>query len=482
MAQSKYGVTADGFVRPRLPEVKAEIEAELTEALGVPINTRPDSVFGQLIGVWSEREAILWETAEAVYYAMYPHTAEGVSLVNSVAFTGVRPISAEKTSLIETCYGVNNTTIPAGSRIKSAVDEAITLSSTTNSKISLQAASYTDITLLSVAADTLYTVTIDGTTYSYTSTAGDTATSILISLAAQMSAIDGIADVNNNHFIITRTDQRGSYAISLSTNMQPIEVGTPIEFLCDSYGSIDPAIGTITQIVTQIAGWNRCINNAAAVVGRDNETDTGLRQRYGRGVYRKGAALIEAIAAKIYEDVDGVTAAITFENDTDEIDSDGRPPHAIEVVVQGGDEATIAKTIWQNKAPGIQTFGTTAVDIYDSQGVKKTIKFNRPLAKKVWIKVQIAKNTDEDFPGDTPSQVQQSIYTEGLEYTIGKDVVLQRFAGTIYKNTIGIGYVTITAAVSETVPAAEDYTTNNIAISPREIADFSLDRIEVTVL
>lgn len=481
MVQSKYGVTLEGFVRPRLPDIKAELESQLAEALGVAINTRPDSVFGQLIGVWAEREAVLWETAEQAYYAMYPHTAGGVSLTNAVAFTGMRPIAAEKTSLVATCYGVNNTVIPDGSRIKSAVDGAITLSSTTNSKISLQAASYADIILLTVAAGTLYTVTIDGTTYGYTAAGSDTAASILAGLATQVSAINGTAAVTNNHLIITKNDQCGSYAISLSTNMQVAEVGTPIEFLCDSYGSINPAIGTVTLIVSQIAGWDRCKNNVAAIVGRGDETDTELRQRYGRSVYRKGAALVEAIAAKIYEDVDGVSATIIFENDSDIVDADGRPPHSIEVVVQGGDNAEIAKKIWQNKAPGIQTFGATSVDIYDSQGVKKTIKFNRPVAKKVWLKVQLTKNSDEDFPGDTPGQVQQAIYAEGLTYTIGKDVVLQRFAGTIYKNTIGIGYAYITAVVSDTPPPASTYTVNNIAISPREIADFSLERIEVTV-
>lgn len=482
MAQTKYGVTLEGFARPRLPEIKAELENELADALGVAINTRSDSLFGQLIGVFAEREATLWETAEAIYYSMYPHTAEGVSLANAVAFTGVRPINAEKTALIETCYGLNNTVIPAGSRIKSAVDEAIAFSSVKSSKISLQATSYADITLLTVAPNALYTVTIDGTTYSYTANVGDTAASILASLATKMTAINGVANVVNNHLIFIRNEQRGNYAISLSTNMQAVEVGTPIEFLCDSYGSINPAIGTVTQIVSQIAGWNRCKNNVAAVVGRNNETDTELRQRYGRSVYRKGAALIEAISAKLYEDVDGVTAAITFENDTDSIDDDGRPPHSIEVVVQGGDDVEIAKTIWRNKAPGIRTFGNTSVEIYDSQGVKKTIKFNRPLAKKVWIKVQLNKDNEEDFPGDTPNQVQRAIYTEGLGYKIGKDVILQRFAGTIYKNTIGIGYVTITAVVSDTSPTAGAYTTNNIPVSPREIADFSLERIEVTVL
>jgi uncharacterized phage protein gp47/JayE len=262
--------------------------------------------------------------------------------------------------------------------------------------------------------------------------------------------------------------------------MHAIEVGTPVEFLCDSYGSIDPAVGTVTQIVTQISGWNRCNNNVAAVVGRDNETDTKLRQRYGRSVYQQGAAQVDAIQAALLE-LEGVTAARVFENDTDVIDADGRAPHSIEAVVMGGDVVVIAKTIWLKKAP-VGTNGSVIVEIYDSQGVKKTIKFNRPIAKKVWLKVQIAPNTDEDFPGDTPSQVQQAIYSEGVGYTIGKDVVLQRFAGTIYKNTIGIGYVTITAAVSDTPPAAGAYTANNIPISPREIADFSLDRIEVTVL
>lgn len=481
MANS-YGVTPAGFVRPRLPEIKKEIEAELAEAFGVPINTRPDSVLGQLIGVWAERETILWETAEATYYAMYPHTATDMSLDSSVAFTGIRRISAEKTLVVITCYGSNNTVIPAGSRIKSAVDEKITLSSNSESKISLQNASYVDVTVLSVHEGSLYTITINGTTYSYNSIVGDTAPSILNGLATQLTGIDGTVIVQNNHLIITKTDQRYGFTVSLSTNLRADEVGAPIDFFCDDYGPIDPGIGTVTQIVTQLAGWNRCNNNVAAVVGRDNETDTELRQRYGRSVYRKGAALIEAIAAKIYEDVDGVTAAMTFENDTDEIDADGRPPHSIEVVVQGGNETAIANTIWQNKAPGIQTFGATSVDVYDSQGVKHTIKFNRPIAKKIWIKVQIVKNEDEDFPGDTTSQAQQAIYSEGLTYTVGKDVILQRFAVNIYKNTIGIGYVTITAAVSDTAPDAEDYTANNISISPREIADFSLDRIEVTVL
>ncbi|MBP2638680.1 MAG: Mu-like prophage FluMu protein gp47 [Firmicutes bacterium] len=117
---SDYGVTDSGFVRPRLAEIKSDIEDALTEAFGVTISTDADSVLGQIIGVWSEREATLWEVAEDSYNAMYPNTATGTNLDNSVAFTGIQRISAEKTTIMATCYGTNGTTITADSQIKSS--------------------------------------------------------------------------------------------------------------------------------------------------------------------------------------------------------------------------------------------------------------------------------------------------------------------------------------------------------------------------
>ena len=72
-----YGVTPEGFVRPRLPEIRMEIIEELRRNLrarGLPddMETRPDSVTGVVIDTFAEREAALWEMGEGVYYAMYP--------------------------------------------------------------------------------------------------------------------------------------------------------------------------------------------------------------------------------------------------------------------------------------------------------------------------------------------------------------------------------------------------------------------------
>src|SRR4051812_11900213 len=85
-----FGVLATGFVKMRLDQIRAAIVADLTFRLGgVVVETRPDSIMGQLIDTFAEREATLWEMAGGVYAAMYPPTASGVNLDNAVAFAGV---------------------------------------------------------------------------------------------------------------------------------------------------------------------------------------------------------------------------------------------------------------------------------------------------------------------------------------------------------------------------------------------------------
>ena len=60
-----YGVLPTGFIKMRLPEIRAAIITDLKQRLlaaGLPadIQTRPDSVLGLLIDTFAEREAALW--------------------------------------------------------------------------------------------------------------------------------------------------------------------------------------------------------------------------------------------------------------------------------------------------------------------------------------------------------------------------------------------------------------------------------------
>ena len=75
----EYGLTSEGFKQKRLADIIQSMNLRIADQLGVQISTEANSVFGQLIGVFSYEIADLWEQAAQVYGAMYPHTASGVS-------------------------------------------------------------------------------------------------------------------------------------------------------------------------------------------------------------------------------------------------------------------------------------------------------------------------------------------------------------------------------------------------------------------
>lgn len=112
---SEYGVTANGFNAKRLADIKIEIENKLKAELGENINLLPESVLGQLIGIFSERESLIWELAEAVYNSQYPDTAESHNLDNVVAITGITRHAATK-SIIKNqiLFGNVGTVVPKG--------------------------------------------------------------------------------------------------------------------------------------------------------------------------------------------------------------------------------------------------------------------------------------------------------------------------------------------------------------------------------
>lgn len=85
---TQYGVTLQGFVRKRLPDIKAEIDQSIRDQFGDDAVSDPDGAFGRLSGMLAEREALLWELAQDVYDSQYRGTAEGVSLDNALELVG----------------------------------------------------------------------------------------------------------------------------------------------------------------------------------------------------------------------------------------------------------------------------------------------------------------------------------------------------------------------------------------------------------
>lgn len=479
---NEYGVTAAGFVRKRLDVIKKEYEEDIAAQLGCEIATDEKSVFGILIGIFADRDAEQWEVAEQVYYSQYPTSAEGISLDNAIQYAGVRRKPDRKTVIKATCWGADGTHIHTGSAIRKSSSPVQTYTAEKGGQITSGSARYVKINVVAAAPGAAYSITLDGTTYNYTAQAGDTAASIASQLASEITDAQWTATANGSKIEIDRVDKSGGHTINLSTNLDLLEVASNIDFTCSEYGPVNPPVGTVNEIVSQTADWTKVSNDLPAIVGQYAESDTMVRQSYSSRVNAQGRAMIEAIAAYLVENVANCKTAVVYENDTDAEDSEGRPPHSVEVVVDGGDDYDVAYGIWQTKAGGIVSYGSNQVEIVDSFGETHIIRFNRPISRQVWLKVSLRKNPEEAFAADTPKRVQEIILEESSKYASGQDIILQRFYGPIYKGTQGIGEINITAAVSDTPPAPEEYSGGMIPISIRERAVFDAGRIEVTVI
>jgi uncharacterized phage protein gp47/JayE len=406
---------------------------------------------------------------------MYPSTAQGTSLSNAAGLAGLQLIEAESTTLIATCFGSELTEIPYNAQITDGtytyscldVYQQITASRCCEVGFKING---------SVTDGTTYSITIDGETYSYTATSTDDASSVFIALAAQSTFTDRAFNVTNDALLVTMNDQSQTMNAINTANTLITVIGSPFTFRCDTAGAITPALGSVNQIVTSYAGWDSVENNVPAATGRDAETDISLRERWAKSIYHRASGMTEAITAALY-DVDGVSFARTFENNTDTTDADGRPPHSIEAVVQGGAVQDILDTIWRVHAGGITTYGSISGTVYDSQNVSHTVSFNRPTIVPIYLQINVTENPEKELSAAAVSLIKSAVVNVFAGLTVGQDVILQSLYGAIYTATSGaVGYMQIQGSTDDST-----FTTNNITIDSRSLATIDAANIDVTI-
>lgn len=491
-----YGVTDAGFIKKRLPEIQQQIQKVLQTGFGKKIKNIPESVFGELIGVFSDREAAVWEECEALYNSQYPTTATGASLDLAVSYSGVTRLQQANTIVDEICYGTDGTVLAIGQEIQ-VPNTTNTFSNQTAITISAANAVEAKVDNVQVLSGATYSVSINGTPYTYVATPTDTVASILAGLLTALNPTGLPASSDGAALTLSSIDGTTAFAIVVSTNLALIEVGTIGRFFADVPGAITAPAGQLTQINTPVNGWARISNPADGTVGRLQETDSELRARYSSGVYQLGAGTVDAIAANIKQNVVGVTACIVIENDTDTTDSAGRPPHSYQVVVQGGSVIDIATEMLRVGGAGINTFGSISQSVNDSQGNPHTMRFDRPTPLYVWLKATVTPFADGDevYPANGPTVVQASLVNTGNALGIGGDVISKRLTAPSFgqpANGIYPAIAPVVPGISDIAllifattnpaytPVPGDYSTANINVASTTQAQFSVARTTVS--
>lgn len=470
-------LTAEGFERPRLADIKIQYDGLVTDALG-PVNTNADSVIGQLEGIWAEGIDNSYEALQDTYDSMYPFSAEGTSLDGAVSFVGLSRIPASTTVVTAALYGTEGTVVPIGSIAHADITYTLT------SDVVISRANALDVTISvnTVSNSTSYNVFAGGASSTYTSDSTATATEICAGLAAAIASDDLLAVATGETLRITAADGVSPFALTVDSKLTIDKRGSPGVFVAGITGAKVCPVGALINIDTPIDGWDELYNIAAGATGRDVESDTDLRIRHASSVRATGSATVEAIKSRMLADVDSVTSVAIYENRSMFITSDGMPAKSFETVVTGGNDSDIANQLWLTKPAGIETHGNTSILVKDSAGDSQEVKFSRPVPKYVWVNVSVdSLNTEETLPTTASAAIKSAIVAYAVaNIGNGDDIILQRLEGPVYDNVSGIAHLTITADATASPLYSPSYSSSNISIGRAEYSVFDVSRINVT--
>lgn len=477
-----FGLTAAGFTPKREQDILSDLNAGTIQEFG-DVRTDADSVFGQFNGVSSKPLLDLWELANAVFYSRYVSTAQGIALDYAVSGIGISRLSPTYTAVyLNLCSDSSPVTVPANTVYRDT--NMVEFIQRYVAIITLERTNFVRLEIPTVTVDDVFILTIDSVTQTITAVAGDTPAIIIAAFAALFTSVTIVQDTDTE-FTIEPVDADTFslvYAAS-SDNMNLILLSTPVQVFARSTGVIAVAANTLNSIVTPVAGLDSVFNPADGITGRGVETDAELRIRFERSASRIGTSTVDAIRARILQEVPGATSCYVFENDQDVV-VDSRPPHSYEILVDGSfDDQVLAEKIWEVKGGGITTFSRTddSATVYDTMNFPHLVSWSQPIIAEIAVICYLTKFAEELFPVDEDSVkelLKQVIYDFGsAEFTIGKNIIPQRFVGPVYLNVPGIGSVVVYVSKNGATPVQ-----SIVAIDSYEVSIFSLDRIHVHII
>lgn len=218
------------------------------------------------------------------------------------------------------------------------------------------------------------------------------------------------------------------------------------QFQCTVSGAISVVSGGITEVITEISGWDTVTNNNAGITGYDTESDNAFRARITANWFNiraRGAlgAIWDNMGA-----LENVASVLVRENPSNAdmvIDDFTLPEHSVFVCVAGGDSTDIARCMYNQKTIGANTSGNTRVTYYDSTtGLTNRYWIER--AEEVNLSVEVNYSSSYYTTADVEEQIKTAImgwYKENpfvIGQTISGGMIAQAFEGFVYADILSI--------------------------------------------
>lgn len=476
-------LTEKGFNARRFTDIRSEMFDEMVSNLAIELDTSPNQVLSIITNIFASSVTDIEELAQAVADNFNIDKAEGKYLDDLVAIVKLRRLGDSfTTGVIHVESTAISSSIPAGTTFSDTQGNEYT-NSIAAPVSNLEA---TKVAIQPVGTSGIFSVVIDGVTHSVTYQSETTPQAVVIALRGE---ILGTAPTkftvniqSNDQLVIELVDKSNTISVVPNANMQVASVEVPVVVTATEVGVIDPEVGALSNITSNLTGVLNVTNYFRLSVGRSRETDEELRVRQQGSTQIAGSATAPAMFAKL-SNIIGVSQVRVFENKSGTINTGGLPFKSFECIVQGGDEQTIGNTIYNTMPLGVETYGNITTIVRDYAGNNEAVKWSRPSLRYINVLVTFDAYDEETFPDDGIQTIKNTVVEVGEALTLDEDVIPQRFLGHIYNAVTGIAEMTVEVGTSvnpaSPSPDQVQYSTDRIAIDGRTKADFDLVRVQV---
>lgn len=188
-----------------------------------------------------------------------------------------------------------------------------------------------------------------------------------------------------------------------------------IEFICQDAGEIACPAGSL-KIDTAIPGWDSVTNTQDGIIGRDEENDYQLLQKYNDSLEKNSIGMTGSIEGAI-RSLSGVNDVKVYNNSSslDKTLSGGVvvPAGKTMVVVAGGDPQSIAAALYTSRGHSGSYIGNTTLQVTDTRPPFEepypTFESTFTIADTQQIYVNVEIENGVGIPSDYESQIKSSI-------------------------------------------------------------------------
>jgi len=161
------------------------------------------------------------------------------------------------------------------------------------------------------------------------------------------------------------------------------------------------------------------------------ESDASARARITSSLSGRGAGSYDALVGALLN-VPAVSMKYKlYINESNSTDANGIPGHTIALVTYAGNQARVAKALFDTKAPGVGTYGSVSETVQDANGNNHTVYFSRPTYKMTYVYPYI-----KVLSGGSQSDIQAAVVPAVMDYInsleIGGTFNIPKLYGVIY--------------------------------------------------